>query len=127
LLGFGLLGVFSTGRVEVLVEPGPWRPRNDKKRRARLVREHHRRNGDPAAGGTSKVPIMTAYRQQALICAAMLQSGPCRTSQVKVTVPDAPKILLHNVYGWFDRVERGVYRLTSDGAAALVRWPQPIG
>ena len=125
LLGFGLLGVFSTGRVEVLVEPGPWRPRNDKKRRARLVREHHRRNGDPAVGGTTKIPIMTAYRQQALICAAMLQGGPCRTSQVKVTVPDAPKILLHNVYGGFDRVERGVYRLTSDGAAALARWPQP--
>src|SRR5579862_5593216 len=30
-LGFGLLGVSSTGRVEVLVEPGPWRPRRDPK------------------------------------------------------------------------------------------------
>ncbi len=124
LLGFGLLGVFSTGRVEMLVEPRPWRPRPDRKRRARLVSEHRRRNGDPVSGGTTKVPIMTAYRQQALICAAMLQSGACRTSQVKATVPDGPKILLHNVYGWFDRVERGVYRLTSDGLAALSRWPQ---
>ena len=44
----------------------------------------------------------------------------------KAAVPDGPKILLHNVYGWFDRVERGVYRLTSDGAAALARWPQPV-
>src|SRR5215510_3050947 len=26
LLGFGLLGVFLTGRVEVLVEPRAWRP-----------------------------------------------------------------------------------------------------
>jgi hypothetical protein len=125
LLGFGLLGVFSSGRVELLVEPRPWKPRPDRKRRARLVREHGRRDGDPVAGGASKVPIMTAYRQQALICAAMLQDGPCRTSLVKARVPDGPKILLHNVYGWFDRVERGVYRLTSDGAAALSRWPQP--
>ena len=31
-------------------------------------------------------------------------------------MPDAPKILLHNVYGWFDRVERGVYALTPDGS-----------
>lgn len=127
LLGFGLLGVFSTGRVEVFVEPSPWRPRNDKKRRSRLVREHQRRNGDPVAGGMTKLPIMTAYRQQALLCAAMLQHGPCRTAQVKVAVPDGPKILLDNVYGWFDRVERGVYRLTSDGVAALARWPQSIG
>lgn len=124
LLGFGLLGVFSTGRVEPLVEPAAWRPRPDRKLRSRLIGEHRRRNGDPVSGGATKIPIMTAYRQQALICAAMLQEGPCRTSQVKATVPDAPKILLRNVYGWFDRVERGVYRLTSDGAAALVRWPQ---
>jgi hypothetical protein len=124
LLGFGLLGVFSTGRVEALVEPVAWRPRPDRKRRSRLVGEHRRRRGDPVAGGGTKVPIMTAYRQQALLCAAMLEKGPCRTSQVKATVPDAPKILLSNVYGWFDRVERGVYRLTSDGVAALARWPQ---
>jgi hypothetical protein len=127
LLGFGLLGVFSTGRVEVFVEPSPWRPRADKKRRARLVREHRRRNGDPAAGGMTKLPIMTAYRQQALLCAAVLQAGPCRTSQVRAAVPDGPKILLHNVYGWVDRVERGVYCLTSDGVAALARWPQQSG
>jgi hypothetical protein len=125
LLGFGLLGVFATGRVEVFVDPSPWKPRPDRKRRARLVREHRRRNGDPVSGGMTKLPIMTAYRQQALLCAAALQDGPCRTSQVKAAVPDGPKILLHNVYGWFDRVERGVYRLTSDGVAALARWPQP--
>jgi len=117
--------VFSSGRVEALVEPQPWKPRPDRKRRSRLVREHQRRNGDPVSGGVTKVPIMTAYRQQALICAAMLQGGPCPTSRVKVAVADGPKILLHNVYGWFDRVERGVYRLTSDGVAALSRWPQP--
>jgi hypothetical protein len=44
---------------------------------------------------------------------------------LKPAVPDAPKILLHNVYGWFDRVERGVYTLTDAGRAALKRWPQP--
>jgi hypothetical protein len=27
LLGFGLLGVSTNGHVEVLVQPGPWRPR----------------------------------------------------------------------------------------------------
>jgi hypothetical protein len=124
LLGFGLLGVFPNGRVEVLVEPVPWRPRNDNKRRARLVREHQRRNGDPALGGSTRAPIMTAYRQQALACAAILSGGPGRPRDVKLTVPDAPKILLSNVYGWFDRVERGVYALTPDGKAALTRWPQ---
>src|SRR5215471_11688279 len=104
LLGFGLLGVLSTGRVEVLVEPAPWRPRRDAKRRSRLVDEHRRRLGDPVAGGSCKAPIMTAYRQQALACAASLSDGPRRTSELRATIPDAPKILLHNVYGWFFRV-----------------------
>ena len=122
LLGFGLLGVSATGRVEVLVEPGPWRPRRDPKRRSRLVNEHRRRLGDPVLGGTSKSPIMTAYRQRALACAASLASGPRRTSEVKAAAPDAPKILLHNVYGWFFRVERGVYGLTQAGTEALSRW-----
>lgn len=126
LLGFGLLGVSSTGRVEVLVEPGPWRPRRDSKRRSRLVSEHRRRIGDPAMGGTTKVPIMTAYRQQALACAASLSAGPRRTSEIRTVVPDASKILLRNVYGWFFRVERGVYGLTPEGTTALTRWPQAI-
>ena len=67
---------------------------------------------------------MTAYRQQALTCAASLAGGPRRTSELKAAVPDAPKILLRNVYGWFVRVDRGVYGLTQAGTAALARWPQ---
>jgi hypothetical protein len=124
LLGFGLLGVSATSRVEVLVEPGPWRPRRDPKRRSRLVKEHRRRLCDPALGGTTKTPIMTAYRQQALACAALLSAGPRRTSELKATIPDAPTTLLRNVYGWFARVARGKYALTPEGMTALGRWPQ---
>ena len=124
LLGFGLLGVFSRGHVELLVEPRLWRPRRDPKRRSALVEEHRRRQGDPAAGGSTRAPIMTAYRQRSLICAAALQAGARTTRELKIAVPDAPKILLHNVYGWFARVERGLYALTTEGRAALARWPR---
>jgi len=122
-LGFGLLGVSSAGQVELLVEPAAWRPRRDPKRRSQLVAEHRRRQGDPATGGGSKSPIMTAYRQQALGCAAALSDGPRRPRDLKAAMPDAPQILLGNVYGWFVRVERGVYALTDQGRAALIRWP----
>ena len=126
LLGFGLLGVSPTGAVEILIEPRPWRPRRDNKRRARLVNEHRRRIGDPALGGTTQQPIMTAYRQQALACAASLVGGPRRTADLRPIVPNAASILLRNVYGWFTRIERGVYELTPEGGAALARWPVPI-
>jgi hypothetical protein len=122
LLGLGLLSVMASGKVEVLVEPVPWRPRRDAKRRSRIVDEHRRRRGDPAAGGSTRQPIMTAYRQQALACAAAMANAPARPRDLKASAPDAPKILLNNVYGWFVRVERGVYALSEAGRAALVRW-----
>jgi hypothetical protein len=121
-LGLGLMAVLASGSVEVLVEPVPWRPRRDGKRRSRLVAEHRRRRGDPAVGGSTRQPIMTAYRQQALACAAVLQAGPARPRELKPALPDAPKILLRNVYGWFVRVERGLYALSEDGRVALGRW-----
>jgi hypothetical protein len=123
-LGFGMLGVTDRGGVEVLVAPSTVSPRRNPKKRSRLVSEHQRRKGDPVAGGSTRTPIMTAYRQQALACAAAMTGGPRRVRDLKPESPDAPKILQHNVYGWFDRVERGVYTLTDAGHAALKRWPQ---
>jgi hypothetical protein len=123
-LGFGMLAVTTSGAVEVVVSPTTV-PRRDPKRRSRLVAEHRKRRGDPALGGSTRAPIMTAYRQQALACASALSHGPRRVRDLKPAIPDAPKILLNNVYGWFDRLERGVYVLTDAGHAALKRWPQP--
>ena len=40
MLGEGLLSVSTRGNVEALVEPVPWRPRRDAKRRSRIVEEH---------------------------------------------------------------------------------------
>ena len=122
LLGFGLMTVTSKGHVEVMVEPVPWRPRRDPKRRSRIVEEHRKRRGDPAIGGSTRRPIMTAYRQQALDCARALAAAAGRPRDLKPTMPDAPKILQRNVYGWFERVERGRYGLTTLGRDALARW-----
>jgi hypothetical protein len=123
-LGFGMLAVTDRGDVEVIVKPPTTAPRRDPKKRSRLVAEHRRRIGDPALGGSTRTPIMTAYRQQALACAAALAAGPRPVRDLREKCPDAGKILLHNVYGWFDRAERGIYVLTDAGRAALKRWPQ---
>ena len=123
-LGFGMLGVTDRGQVEVLVKPPTAATRREPKVRSRLVAEHQRRQGDPVLGGSTRAPIMTAYRQQALACASALAGGPRRVSELRERCPDAGKILLSNVYGWFERVERGIYGLTEAGHAALTRWPQ---
>lgn len=120
LLGIGLLAVTpARGHVEVLAEPGPWRPRLEARRRSRILKEHARRIGDPTAGGITRQPIMTAYRQQALVCAALLRDGDTRPRDIRPSAPDAARILQRNVYGWFERSGRGLYRLTPLGEQAV--------
>jgi hypothetical protein len=120
LLGFGLLGVDpARNSVEVLAEPDAYKPRPNVKRRARLTKEHVKRRGDPTSGGSTRKPIMTAYRQQALACAEALRDGARKPRTLKPVAPDAGRILLSNVYGWFERIERGSYGLTASGRDAL--------
>jgi hypothetical protein len=63
---------------------------------------------------------MTAYRQQARVVADALAGMPSRPRDVRVLAPDAAKIVQGNAYGWFERIERGPYGLTSSGRVALV-------
>jgi hypothetical protein len=119
-LGLGLITVrLSDGFVEVHLDPAPYAPRKSKARKDRLLREFSRRVGDPNVGGSTRVTIMTAYRQDALRCAAHLKAnGPSRGANVaKATgVERATKIMADDHYGWFERVERGVYALSPKGA-----------
>ena len=92
LLGFGLLGVSSNGAVEVLVEPRPWRPRHDKRRRARLIDEHRKRIGT-LSRWIDETAENESHRQQALACAAALAGCPHCTSELRSVVPNAPNIL----------------------------------
>ena len=119
LIGLGLLTVGADGIVDVLAEPEPYRPRTNKFRRKRLLREHERRRGDPTPGGSTRRAIMTAYRQRALACAEAMQTGEATTRALAAITPEGPGIVQRNVYGWFERVARGTYRLTAAGQSAL--------
>jgi hypothetical protein len=123
-LGLGLMVVVKE-RAEVALDPMPYRlaPRKNKRKAGRLLGEHARRVGDPNRGGSSsKVPMMTAYRQAALRCAASLAAnGPMKVAVLRATcdAPNAASILRDDFYGWFERVERGVYALTPKGRRGL--------
>ena len=120
LLGVGLLAVdIRHDHVAILVEAGPYQPRPSGKKRGLLLQEFNRRRGDPATGGSSRQPIMTAYRQRALLCADALRAGPQPTSALRGRAPDAARLLHADFYGWFERIARGVYSLKAAGHAAL--------
>lgn len=120
-LGLGLLLVdLESDAVEPVLDPGPYAPRKSPRRAARLLKEFAARTGDPNAGGTAG-RIITAYRQDAMRCAAFLKDGPAKGSEVAAAtgVSRATRIMAADHYGWFTRVERGIYQLTEAGATAL--------
>ena len=122
-LGFGLLGVLANGEVEVLVSPAAPTPRKNPRRRSCLVEEHRRRRGDPVEGGGSRRPIMTAYRQRALACAAELAQGPRRPRTSKRRSRTLPRSFTAMSMAGSLRRARGL-QPDQSGRAALMRWPQ---
>jgi hypothetical protein len=128
-LGLGLM-IVDRSRVDVLLDPLPYRPRKNTRRAGRLLGEHARRVGDPNLGGSTRQPIMTAYRQEALRCAQMLaEQGPMALATMRAAgdVPNAGRILRQDVYGWFERVGRGTYTLSPGGVRGLERFAGEIG
>ena len=121
-LGLGLLTVrLRDGFVEAHCDPGPYVPRKSKPKQARLLKEFAKRQGDPNLGGT-RGAVVTAYRQDAITCAQhLLQNGPCKGAAVKTAtgVERATTIMRDNHYGWFEKVDKGVYSLTEAGRLGL--------
>lgn len=122
-LGIGLITVrMKDALVEVHCDPGPFTPRKSKQRKERLLREFSRRDGDPNTGGSTRVGLVTAYRQDAVKCAQFLaDTGASKGAMVKreTGVERATRLMADNHYGWFFRVEKGIYDVTDVGRAAM--------
>lgn len=119
-LGLGLLTVRGE-TVEAVCDPAPYAPRKSAPRKAMLLKEFANRVGDPNDGGSTRKPLMTAYRQDALRLAHSLGGGPMKVKLLReqTNISRAQGILRGDVYGWFQRVERGIYGLTPKGTSAL--------
>lgn len=124
LLGLGLMVVTFRARaakVDVAVDPGPYRPRKSARKRARLLREFELLRGDYNVGGSRGAQV-TAYRQDALACAAFLSDeGVRRPVEIRKAtgVARAAQIVYDNHYGWFEHLGPGAYRLSEKGVEAL--------
>lgn len=122
-LGVGLVTVrLADGAVEIHADPTPYKPRKSKRKRENLLKEFGKRIGDPNKGGATRTKLVTAYRQDALRCALVLQSNGA-TKAIHVSrssgIERARRIMADNHYGWFERIKTGFYTLTRAGGEAL--------
>lgn len=130
-LGLGLMTVrVRDGLVQVHCDPGPYAPRISAKRQALLLREFARRSGDPNEGGQTRAGLVTAYRQDALkIALYLFEVGASKGADVarETGVQRATRMMADDHYGWFERVQKGVYGLTPVGAQAVATSGRALG
>jgi hypothetical protein len=128
-LGLILVSPRSRARpVEVVFHPLPFERQKRRSARRAVLREIEGRSGDYNQGGSVGRPLMTAYRENAIhIACALDRFGPLSPKQLRAldTGPKTLSILYNDVYGWFERIARGVYALRPAGRAALRKYREP--
>lgn len=130
MLGLGLMTVtfYKTKApvVEMLCEPGDMPVRGKRRVRvSRLLTEFRERSGDYNIGGSTKAKLVTAYMEKALRVAWALSVYGDMTPRKAAELSDvvrAAHILQKNYYGWFERVDRGIYRLRDEGSNAVANY-----
>jgi hypothetical protein len=128
-LELGLLLVSPDHRraaVEVAFHPLPYARRKRKRAVRAVLHEIEGRSGDFNDGGSRGRKLATAYRENAIHIACCLERfGPLRPAQLRAlgTGLKTLSILSANFYGWFERVDRGVYTLRPQGTAGLKEFP----
>jgi hypothetical protein len=129
-LELGLILVSFKGKtsfVEIAVQPEIFDRtksiQSNKRRKTKLIEEFKGRAEDLNIGGSTREKLMTAYRESSLYIVYCIDKlGPLSSAKLKKCGTDEKKtysILYNNHYGWFYRMDKGVYDLTDKGKEAL--------
>jgi hypothetical protein len=123
----------SGAKLDVIFPPGPYNRQSSiqsyKRKRKKLLEEIAGRKINKNLGGSSQTKIMTAYKETCIHIAYCLQKyGPLSPKVLRQmgTGDKTLSILSKNYYGWFRRVERGVYGLTEVGKKEIKDFPQAV-
>ncbi|MBT4161067.1 MAG: hypothetical protein HOC70_05880 [Gammaproteobacteria bacterium] len=132
-LELGLITVDLNRRepvVTVLFDPLPYQKKTLSKRRRAVIEEVAGRSGDHNIGGTTGQKRVTAYRENAILIATCLMhhDRPMTPAELRQldTGEKTRSILASNHYGWFQRVNHGIYQLTDQGRVDLANYPSIV-
>ena len=117
-------------RVEVVFHPVPHQRQKRKAAKRAVLAEMEGRSGDFNCGGSTRRKIVTAYRENAIQIACHLDAmGPMSPKQLRQLGTGAKTlaILYSNFYGWFERIDRGIYALHAKGREELAEFPDLAG
>ena len=130
-LELGLIFVTVRGEysfAEIIQNPMEYkRPAKNLKRRREILAEIGGRTVDVNVGGVNNRKIATAYTEKCINIACILDKyGPLSPKDIRSKGGDekCAVILRMNVYGWFEKIDRGVYAITKEGRKGLLDYPE---
>jgi hypothetical protein len=134
-LGIGLLLVSKKSLgVQVANEPlvtelSVYQKQNRNKKK-KLTAEFSKRRTKNNVGGVRGEKLISAYREDALLvldaCAELGGEVKGREVRKLCNIEKTADILRSNYYGWFEKIETGVYRVTDAGYAALEEFEDTV-
>lgn len=134
-LGIGLLLVSKRSlEVQVANEPvvtelSVYQRQNQNKKK-KLNAEFSKRRTKNNVGGVRGEKLISAYREDALLvldaCAELGGEVKGREVRKLCNIEKTAEILRADYYGWFEKIETGVYRVTDAGYAALEEFEDTV-
>lgn len=128
-LNLGLIVVGKAG-IEIMLQPSLGNDKSRNKKRIALLNEISGRHYDLNIGGSKGKKLVTAYREASIFIACCLkQFGSLSPKQLRQLGTDDKKttsILNNNHYGWFTKISRGLYQLSSKGECELRHYPKLV-
>ena len=130
-IGLILVSITDNGSyIEIPIDPLPCDRlkymQNNKKRRNGIIKELNGRNIDLNVGGSRGRKLVTAYRESSLYIVCCLKKyGAMSPKELRNLGSDLKKtqsILSKNYYGWFSKVDKGIYALSKEGQQALIEY-----
>ncbi len=112
--------------VEIVFHPIQFQRKKISKRRKAILKEVENRSDNLNVGGSNKRKIVTAYRENAIQIAVYLKEIGATTPKKLREYNSGKKtlsILYSNFYGWFQRVDHGLYEITVKGKQELKKFP----
>ena len=116
--------------VTIEFDPLPYQHKLLGKRRRAVIEELAGRSGDYNIGGTTGQKRVTAYRENAIYIATCMRQHdqPMKPAELRAydTGKKTTSILSANHYGWFQRIDHGIYQLTDQGKTDLAKYPEIV-
>lgn len=97
--------------------------------RKNIIKEAEARYGDFNKGGSTRQKLVTVYRENSIhIACCFMRFGKLSPAQLKRfgTGTKTQSILSKNFYGWFDKLEKGIYNLHDDARGFLEAYPELV-